>query len=472
VRKVVLEGQFREERIYLGAYELYRRYSINGADPDRELQTLHLMDDSQRVCMIETGAIGPSFTVSRFQLSNHLGSVAIETDESAEVISYEEYHPYGSTAYRSRTAQIEVGAKRYRYTGMERDEETGLTYFSHRYYADFHIKWISVDPKKEKYFGLSPYHFTGNNPVAQREVDGQDFETVVDKENKTITIRANFYTYEQDKEVAEEGAKFWNDQSGKYYLKTDKGEGEYELYRVNFELNVKVVEDTGDEETDFADAAKDPIGNIITRRFEDATNDNGKNVFSKDPNSVQLAINERNSYKASDEPLADQIRINDSVAGVYGNVGATLAHEMGHSLDLTTLNYGHTSGIMHKNKDGNTNPDTNNQLHASTVRNILYSADILPGSGALAGPKMKVMGGGDDLSFENGYVLSHDQVRRLKVSEARKSFRVAIKKIIRRRIALFFQGKKTRGERMKLKEQTKELRQERKKRIQEIRKQF
>lgn len=48
---------------------------------------------------------------------------------------YEEYHPYGSTAWWSSGGDTEVSKKRYRYTGMERDEETGLQCHGVRYYA-------------------------------------------------------------------------------------------------------------------------------------------------------------------------------------------------------------------------------------------------------------------------------------------------------------------------------------------------
>ena len=35
----------------------------------------------------------------RYQYDNHLGSVALELDEKAKIISYEEYHPYGASAF-------------------------------------------------------------------------------------------------------------------------------------------------------------------------------------------------------------------------------------------------------------------------------------------------------------------------------------------------------------------------------------
>ena len=52
-------------------------------------------------------------------------------DKDGGLISYEEYHPYGTTAYQAMTSAAEVSLKRYRYTGKERDEETGL-YLSRR----------------------------------------------------------------------------------------------------------------------------------------------------------------------------------------------------------------------------------------------------------------------------------------------------------------------------------------------------
>ena len=34
----------------------------------------------------------------RYQLGNHLGSAILELDDEAQIISYEEYYPYGSTS--------------------------------------------------------------------------------------------------------------------------------------------------------------------------------------------------------------------------------------------------------------------------------------------------------------------------------------------------------------------------------------
>jgi hypothetical protein len=51
----------------------------------------------------------------RYQLDNHLGTVAVEVDEAGAVITYEEYHPYGTSSYRAFKTGVEVSARRYRY---------------------------------------------------------------------------------------------------------------------------------------------------------------------------------------------------------------------------------------------------------------------------------------------------------------------------------------------------------------------
>ena len=55
-------------------------------------------------------------------------------------------YPYGSTSYQAGRSVAEVSLKRYRYTGKERDEETGLNYHGARYYAPWLGRWTSCDP--------------------------------------------------------------------------------------------------------------------------------------------------------------------------------------------------------------------------------------------------------------------------------------------------------------------------------------
>ncbi|MDC0721967.1 RHS repeat domain-containing protein [Nannocystis bainbridge] len=136
VRKVHvnLSGSTSKQRLYFGSWEAYREHKNINTTNDLELEreTLHVHDDHGRICLIETKTVDagtPVVTpanVARYQYSNHLGTANLELDDDAEVISYEEFHPYGTSSYRAANSAIEVSAKRYRYTGQERDEETGL----------------------------------------------------------------------------------------------------------------------------------------------------------------------------------------------------------------------------------------------------------------------------------------------------------------------------------------------------------
>src|SRR5207237_133293 len=146
VRKItdLANGQRRDERIYLGDVEIYRR---PGSAP-LERRTLHLTDAGRRFALVETRTSGQEPNVPavfiRYQFGNHLGSSSLELDETSQVVSYEEYTPFGSTAYQG-VCRAEV-KKRYRYSGKERDDESGLYYHGARYYAPWVVRWTSSDP--------------------------------------------------------------------------------------------------------------------------------------------------------------------------------------------------------------------------------------------------------------------------------------------------------------------------------------
>jgi RHS repeat-associated protein len=107
----------------------------------------------------------------RYQYGNHLGSVGAELDDAAQTISYEEFHPYGTSAYRLVKAGREVPARRYRYTGMERDEESGTSYHHARFYAPALASWLSADPLGIK-DGPCLYAYCRGNPITQRDLSG------------------------------------------------------------------------------------------------------------------------------------------------------------------------------------------------------------------------------------------------------------------------------------------------------------
>lgn len=173
-KRIEHDGSTIEERLYLGGMELYRKYNSRG-DVLEEIETYHLFLDDQRALIVEnviaTDSDLPRGVLDRYQYGNHLGSVGLELNAGTEVISYEEYHPYGTTAYRASSREVQAKAKRYRYTGMERDEENGLSYHTARYYLPWLGRWGSTDPTGIG-DGVNEYSYVGNKPIVQIDNSG------------------------------------------------------------------------------------------------------------------------------------------------------------------------------------------------------------------------------------------------------------------------------------------------------------
>jgi RHS repeat-associated protein len=168
-------GNVTEDRLYLEGFELYQ-YSEGGIVKE-EIETYHVFSDSQRVLLVEDVRQTNNNNLNtgvlfRYQYSNHLGSVGLEADGNANIISYEEYHPYGTVAYEALNGSIKAAAKRYRFTGMERDEENGLFYCGARYYAAWLTRWVSPDPSGTV-DGPNLYNYVAANPIRFHDPTGR-----------------------------------------------------------------------------------------------------------------------------------------------------------------------------------------------------------------------------------------------------------------------------------------------------------
>ena len=171
------DGRRVAERIYVGGFEVYRRY--NGAGKcTLQRNSVDVHNNQDRIALIETTtikdgeALEPAIVDVRYQLTNGAKSVTIEADGEGRLISKEEYHPWGTTSHRIARGFAEVSRKRYRYAGKERDEETGLYYYGARYYAPWLARWTSCDPAG-MIDGSNIYRYVKNNPISSTDPTGQ-----------------------------------------------------------------------------------------------------------------------------------------------------------------------------------------------------------------------------------------------------------------------------------------------------------
>ncbi len=107
-----------------------------------------------------------------FYFKDHLGSIHMTLDENSNIVSAQDYYPYGEIL-RSYTTGADVNSK-YRFTEKERDTETNYDYFGARYYDSELARWLQVDPLADKYPGWSPYNYALNNPLKYVDPDGRN----------------------------------------------------------------------------------------------------------------------------------------------------------------------------------------------------------------------------------------------------------------------------------------------------------
>ncbi|MBC7826537.1 MAG: VCBS repeat-containing protein [Chitinophagaceae bacterium] len=230
------------ERIYLAGIEIFRE--TNGAgNIVLERETLHVMDGQQRVAMVDTPVIKPAGNtesqLTRYQYNNHLGSASLELDELAQIISYEEYFPYGTASFATIDANREVAARRYRYTGKERDEETGLNYHGARYYVMWLCRWTAADPAGIR-DGLNVFAYAKQNPVKYFDPDGKANTPVHDYLTRIIALQY----VDKEKAIAIGRAANRPDTEDKYGSEINSIKGDYD--RVNQDIHAL---GEGDRET-------------------------------------------------------------------------------------------------------------------------------------------------------------------------------------------------------------------------------
>ena len=88
----------KEERIYLGGFEIYREYEGDGTTSRWSARRCTSWTTSSasrwsRRARSKGRATGSPAQLIRYQFGNHLGSASLELDDQAQIISYEEYYP-------------------------------------------------------------------------------------------------------------------------------------------------------------------------------------------------------------------------------------------------------------------------------------------------------------------------------------------------------------------------------------------
>jgi RHS repeat-associated protein len=135
--------------------------------------TQYILFNGARIARIDPGATTP-----KYYIADNLGSTALVTDSLGNILNESLFFPYGV----ERVIQQNDTANNYKFTGKERDAETGLDDFGARYYVSNLGRFMSPDwdgkPVTVPYasFGdpqtLNLYSYVENAPLNKVDADG------------------------------------------------------------------------------------------------------------------------------------------------------------------------------------------------------------------------------------------------------------------------------------------------------------
>jgi RHS repeat-associated protein len=166
VKKVIrYQGSDSQATVYIDGVFEHARW--NDAGQPRQNNHLDIMDDKNRIALVRVGDVrsDDKAPAVQFHFGDHLGSSSVVVDGAGVWINREEYFPYGETSFGS------FARKRYRFTGKERDEESGLYYHGARYYAPWLARWTSTDASRST-TGLNLYAAFLNDPIGHVDPTG------------------------------------------------------------------------------------------------------------------------------------------------------------------------------------------------------------------------------------------------------------------------------------------------------------
>ena len=141
-------------------------------------------------------------------MSNHLGNVLATVSDrklsvdsnndgtvdyyNAEIVSANDYAPFGSLLVARQFKQANANNYRFGFNGKEKDNDINGVNVDYNYGAriyDSRIgKFLSIDPLIKKYPWYTPYQFAGNKPIGCIDIDGLEEFWVTKNKDGTLDV--------------------------------------------------------------------------------------------------------------------------------------------------------------------------------------------------------------------------------------------------------------------------------------------
>jgi RHS repeat-associated protein len=116
-----------------------------------------------------------------YYFSDHLKTASVITNAAGTITAKSDYYPWGG-----ELQFVNNDSNHYKFTGKERDSETGLDYFGARYYSNGLARWVTPDaPFADQHAGnpqsWNLYMYSASRPTSLIDTDGREV-----KESKKV----------------------------------------------------------------------------------------------------------------------------------------------------------------------------------------------------------------------------------------------------------------------------------------------
>jgi RHS repeat-associated protein len=143
-------------------------------------------------------------TTTTFYHGDQIGSTRLLTAGTGWPVASDTYYPYGLESGGTSALSAPGNANHYKFTGKERDAESGLDYFGARYYGSSMGRFMSPDPSGLAFANpynpqsLNLYSYVLNNPLINIDPTGKDCVYLNDAANGIEEIDADSDTSASD----------------------------------------------------------------------------------------------------------------------------------------------------------------------------------------------------------------------------------------------------------------------------------
>ena len=131
---------------------------------------------------------------TNYYITDHLGSVRAVTDAEGEVLDTFDYMPYGSEISSTSSTTTD-----YRFTGKERQSMVNNSiYDSFARFQNTYGRFMSIDPKAEEFYHVSPYTYCAGDPVNLVDPDGMWYVKVSASSDRGQNPYAIYSVYDKN----------------------------------------------------------------------------------------------------------------------------------------------------------------------------------------------------------------------------------------------------------------------------------